>query len=413
MKIISDKFKVFFSDSVYSIVALVIMNMMTQFVVYPAWSNQFGAEYYGDILYLLSFINIFAVSVGMALNYARLADSAKFKTDNGEYHVIILFLCIIGVPFSFGVKRFASVSMENTEVWVFWLLLCSTMVRNYVDVDFRLGLNYKGYFKYYMVVSVGYLLGIFLCRKTGVWELALLPGECLGVLYVYLRGDNLRRKSFVFSKELKRTVCSCLIMVATHFVMNLIFNADRFILKSIIGGTAVTVYYLSSLLGKTVSLITTPLNSVIISYLAKYKGNFGWKMFCKLLVAIGFAAVILAFICIFASHILIQILYPESYEITKEFFVISSVSQVIFFATSVLMVVLLRFAKQSYQLYINLIYAAAFLVLGIPLTISDGIWGFAYAILFANLSRLIVSVAFGVWDQRQRTHLLTVEPIGE
>ena len=73
----------------------------------------------------------------------------------------------------------------------------------------------------------------------------------------------------------------------------------------------------------------------------------------------------------------------------------------IFFATTVLTVVLLRFAKQRYQLYINLIYALAFAVLGIPMTKSGGIWGFSYAILIANVVRLSASVGFGLLDQKR------------
>ena len=72
------KINVIFSDSLYSIIALVIMNMVAQFGMYPFWAKQLGTEHYGNILYLLSFINIFAVSVGSALNFSRLADSAKF-----------------------------------------------------------------------------------------------------------------------------------------------------------------------------------------------------------------------------------------------------------------------------------------------------------------------------------------------
>ena len=400
-----NKLFVVFSDSIFSIAALVVMNVVAQFAVYPAWSKQFGAEAYGDILYLLSFINIFAVSVGSALNYARLADSAKGKTNNGEYHYIMLLMAVLGIPFSLLVQKLAGVPFFEGEVWIFWLLLCTTMMRNYMDVDYRLSLNYKGYFKYYMVVSVGYVIGIILCRYTHIWELALFPGEVLGMVYVYVRGNNLRFEPFKLSAEVKRTVRTCLIMLATNFIMNLIFNADRFMLKALIGGTAVTVYYLSSLLGKTVSLITTPLNSVIISYLAKYKGDFTGKMFRMMLLIIAAVAVVLVVGCVVASYILIRILYPESYEMTKEFFLISSVSQVIFFATSVLMVVLLRFAKQSYQLYINLVYAVVFMALGIPMTINDGIWGFSYAILFANIARMIVSVALGVLDQHQRAKL--------
>lgn len=399
------KAKVIFSDSIYSIIALVIMNMVAQFAVYPFWARQFGAERYGDILYLLSFINIFAVSVGSALNYSRLADSAKFKTGNGEYTWIMLAMGVLGIPFSFGVRTFAGVEMGTAEVWIFWLLLFATMWRNYIDVDFRLSLNYKGYFKYYLVISVGYVIGIVLSKVTGVWELALLPGELLGIAYVFLRGDNLRKAPLRCSEEVKRTVNTCLIMLATNFILNVIFNVDRFMLKALIGGTAVTVYYLSSLLGKTVSLITTPLNSVLISYLAKYKGDFTKKMFCILLLIIAGAGFILVVGCVVGSYILIPILYPESYEMAKDFFLISSVSQVIFFATTVLTMVLLRFAKQQYQLYINLVYAVAFLILGVPLTMNDGIWGFSWAILIANFVRLVVAVFFGILDQRKRQAL--------
>lgn len=402
-KKISSQSKVIFSDSVYSIVALVIMNMVAQFAVYPFWAKQFGAERYGDILYLLSFINIFAVSVGSALNFSRLADSAKCETGNGEYTFIMLIMGALALPFSFGVRAWGGVGMSVSEVFIFWVLLFFTMWRNYIDVDFRLSLNYKGYFKYYLVVSIGYLLGIVACHFTGIWELALLPGEVLGTAYVFLRGDHLRKKPFVCSLDLKRTVRTCLIMLATNFILNVVFNVDRFMLKALIGGTAVTIYYLSSLLGKTVSLITTPLNSVIISYLAKYKGEFTKKMYALLLLIVGGAGVLLIGACTLGSYILIPILYPESYEISKEFFLISSVSQVIFFATTVLTMVLLRFAKQQYQLYINLFYAAAFVILGIPMTTSGGIWGFSWAILIANFVRMVVSIAFGAWDQRNRT----------
>ena len=174
-------------------------------------------------------------------------------------------------------------------------------------------------------------------------------------------------------------------------------------LKMLISGSAVTIYYLATLLGKTVSLITTPLNSVIISYLAKYEGGFTKAMFRKVLLIIFGAIVVLVLGCVAASYVLIGILYPESFEATKPFFFISSLSQVIFFATTVLTVVLLRFAKQRYQLYINLIYALAFAVLGIPMTKSGGIWGFSYAILIANVVRLGASVGFGLLDQRRRS----------
>lgn len=402
MKKISGKEKTIINDSVLSIVAIAVMNMVAQFAVYPYLAARFGEESYGNILYLLSYINIIAVSGGSALNYARITSSVKGKTENGEYNLILLLLCAVAVPFSLGVGKFGGVELSGGQVWLFWILLCLTMFRNYMDVDFRLDLNYKGYFLYYMAVSAGYLLGIGLCWLTDIWELALLPGEAFGLLYIAFFGGNLNHRLMVRSEAVKGTVTTAMIMLGTNFLLNLIFNADRLMLKILIDGSAVTIYYLATLLGKTVSLITTPLNSVMLSYLAKYEGGLSRSMFYRILLIMAAAIAVLVVGCVVGSYVLIRILYPDSFAVTKPFFWISSLSQVIFFATTVLTVVLLRFAKQSYQLYINLIYAATFMILGVPMTKANGIWGFSYAILIANGIRLLASIGFGLADQRRR-----------
>ena len=50
-----------------------------------------------------------------------------------------------------------------------------------------------------------------------------------------------------------------------------VLHADRVILRLFAGAEEVTVFYTASLMGKIVALLTTPLNGIIISYLAGYK----------------------------------------------------------------------------------------------------------------------------------------------
>ena len=61
MKINLLKYKNFFNDSMWSILGLTLMNLISQFVVYPVWHNYYGDEIYGHIIYVMSIINIFSI----------------------------------------------------------------------------------------------------------------------------------------------------------------------------------------------------------------------------------------------------------------------------------------------------------------------------------------------------------------
>lgn len=208
------------------------------------------------------------------------------------------------------------------------------------------------------------------------------------------------KKDTEFSKEsFKEVFKVVIVLIITDIISNIVFNGDRLVLKIFIDGTAVTVYYIASLLGKTVSLISTPLNSVIIGYLAKYKGNLNLK-FMNLVTVFSLAAVVIGtLLCTIASHILIYILYPQNYHEVKQFFIIANMAQVFYFVTNVITVILLRFSKARYQLYINVVYAAAFCAICIPVTLYlADMWAFCIALLVVCILRMAVSLFLGYKD---------------
>ena|GEM_PF-6195738 len=65
---IKNNVKKLFGDSVLSIIGIVFMNAMAQFAIYPFWERTFGTERYGTIVYLLSMMNIAALTFGPAAN---------------------------------------------------------------------------------------------------------------------------------------------------------------------------------------------------------------------------------------------------------------------------------------------------------------------------------------------------------
>ena len=394
-----EKIKALLTDSMWSIAGLMLMNVVMQFLVYPVWNSKLGSEEYGNILYLISIMNIIAISVGSACNYARMTESATKETWNINYNIILMIASVVVIPVIIIVSQFAGVDMSTADIIAFLILTVLTMWRYYADVEYRLNVNYKGYFVYYLMISIGYLIGIGAFYATGMWALALIPGEILGLIIVFVKGSIFKKDISFSSEAFKGVFKVVIVLIITDIISNIVFNGDKLILKIFIDGAAVTAYYLASLLGKTISLISTPLNSVIIGYLAKYKGKLNLKMM-NIVTVVSLAAVLVGTVlCTIASHILIAILYPQNYNEVKEFFVIANMAQVFYFVTNVITVILLRFSKARYQLYINVIYAVAFCAICIPVTMMGAdMWSFCIALLIVCIIRMAASLFLGYKD---------------
>ena len=378
------------SDSVWSIAGLVLMNMTAQFAVYPVWNRELGNDVYGRILYLIAGMNILAISMGVASNYARMKASAEGKTANRPYSRILLITTCALVPWCVLVALFAgNGGMSPPETGLLVLLGIATMWRYYADVEYRLSLNYRAFFVYYLAVSAGYGIGVGLFLWTKLWPLALLPGELLGVFLVYRRGTVLKRieneESAVPDDAVTKMIMT---LFATEVISNLITNGDRVLLNLLVNATAVTVYYQASLMGKTMALITTPLNSVLIGYLSRVKGGLTKKIMN--IVTLGSLAAVIAATALatLGSHILIHLLYPQNYELVRPFFWMANIAQVCFFVSNVAATVLLRYCKTGYQLYINLVYAGLFIALCIPGMILWQVQGLCLGMMTAGLVKL-------------------------
>lgn len=388
----TSKFRKIFTDSIISIVALVIMNLALQFVVYPFWKKSYGTDVYGGIVYVMSFVNIFGVAVGSAVNYARMVESGKRDTKGSDYLSVVAVLGALGCIVTFCAAFLGKAGMNAVEALLAGVLCFLTVLRFYGDVEYRLRINYKGYFIYYLLVSIGYGLGLVLVMVTDIWPLALIPGEVLGLLYVKVRGNVLSDKLFDTGDFFRENLHTMTLLIATNLISNLIFNGDRLLLMNLVGASAVTTYYIASLVGKTMTLITTPLNSVIIGYLARFKGDYDRKL-VGILFAMTFGAIVVfSLLSVPGSYVIVYFLYREDLDLVKKYFLIAGAAQVIYFVSNVVTTVLLKLAKADYQLKINIGYGIVFLVLCIPAAYFYKVAGFCVAILVVNAARYIMAI---------------------
>ena len=403
MKKIGDKKKLkgVITDSLWSILALMILNVVTQFLLYPILRNVLGAEEYGNALYVIGAINIMATACGSSVNLARLVASVKGKTYNIDSTIWLLGMQIVIIPVCWAVLKAAHLSTSPEQILFTWALASATIWRYYSDVEFRLSTHYKGYFVYYLIISLGYLLGIALFKVAKIWHLILLPGELAGLVYVWLKGSIYKRDG-AFSKERFMPYLKSIgSLMAAQLLVNVVFNADRLILKNMIDGEAVTLYYVASLMGKTIALVTVPLTSVIIGHLVKTKGIMSVKNYI-ILSAVGVVLTGVALLaCVLGSHIFAYLFYPQEYEAAKSLFWTANLAQIFYFATCILTTVLLRYIEEKFQLIINVVYVSTFAVVTIGATKLWGLNGFAVGTLISNAFRYLFTTALGVVELKK------------
>ena len=388
---IPDKLKNIFTDTVWSVAGLVLMNVAAQFAVYPYWNRVLGSEAYGNIVYLLGIMNILAISVGSGVNYTRMRRSADGKTPNRPYTLLMAAGTLLSLLILVLLRALGLIREELPDFLLLCALTAATMWRYYADVEYRLHINYKGFFLYYFVIGLGYLVGMGLFRATGRWPLALLPGEVAGLLLVLLRGRIFRRDAAAPAEDPGPILRLALLLVGTNVLSHLVFNGDRIILQLFSGGAAVSVYYIASLFGKTTSLITTPLNGVLVGHLARYDGKLTPKLL-RLVTALSAAAVLLATVaCVAASLVVLPFLYPAEFAEVRPYLLIASAAQVIYFVGNVLTAsVLLRFTPARNQLIVNITHGVLFTVVCVPLALFRRLDGFCWGLMGVNIVRIML-----------------------
>lgn len=386
-----DKIKGISKDLIYSVLGIAAMNGVIQLALYPYLQHELGAEAWGHILSLLAIISIMGTTFGTGANYSRMLASTKGRESNGDYMLFLLYVGVLAAVVTCVGMHWMHISSIKMYLG-YYLLMIFTVLRYYADVEFRLKIDYKRYCVLYLLIALGYLGGMALYPLWKSWILVMLLGEALAVLYVKCRGTVLSspwKKSDYYVQNMQ----SAIQLAGTQLLANAVFNSDRLLLEAFCGGAAVTVFYVATLIGKVISLISTPLNGVLIGYLSRYRGRIKKRLFVKLSACGILTGMLLTVVCTGASYIFVRLMYRDIFDTVREYLWIANAGQVFYFISGTIMVVLMRFADEKYQLYVNVLYVAVFFILAIPLTKGWSIWGMALAILVSNIFR-IISIAF-------------------
>lgn len=386
-------------DFILSFSAVALMNFTLQILVYPRLQTQLGEMVFGQMIYMLGIIDIFAPAIGLASNNDRLLHQKTENSVNGDYLFAIL---ILGGITGIGVWLF----LGRPSIIPFFLLYFATILRTYLVVQFRLNLNYKHYFAFYVCVSIGYLIGANLLYSALGWMGVLLVGELLAVVYVLCTGTILR-PPYRLTDAFGATMKGITVLSLSTLAANCAVYMDRILLGFFLSDETVTYYYVASLLGKTIVMVVNPLNVVLVSYLTRVKNKLNSKIYlqvcgaCMGMAALAYGAVLLIY------PFFVQLLYPDLYDNVIRLGILGNLAPILFFAGSLLITLLLVICTPIWQLIIQGCYLLLFAVLAIIGIANSGLYGFAIAAVIANAIRLAAIIFVGlIYIRKQHVNLL-------
>lgn len=376
------------TDIVWSISALVLLNGVLQFLVYPILNRHLKEKLFGDVLYILGILAVFAPAIGLAANNTRLLEKREYSIENGD------ILCAILPQISAAELIFLPLIFPYTQtpgnMFLAACLLLFTALRYYGDVEYRLTLHYKGYFGYYAIITCGYILGLLLYPITKSWISVFLLGEIACSLLLLWRGHIYR--PIKYTEQWRKVSARMGILTLSYLFSNIMLNLDRILLKHLIGSEEVTIYYVASLLGKTTALLVGPLNGVFIGYLSKYKAKITADKFLKIVgILVASAAVLFAGILVIMPTF-VRLFYANIAEKVLNIAVYANLSQVMYFVSSLLLTIMLTFSGGKWQLLIQSVSLGLFLLLGILGASSGGVFGFILGGLITNLIKFFLIV---------------------
>ncbi len=389
-------------NTAYTIGGALVLNGVLQLLVYPSLAAVLGAEANGTVLYIMALVNILGPSIGQALNNSRLVLRRDMDVTNGDYNCTVLVYSAVGIA---GAFLFSHINAPGTIsdggfAAVITVLMLLTIFRYYGDVEYRLSLNYRRYFIYYALCGAGCAAGYLVFRKNGYWPLIFLLGEAAAIAYAAAKGSVFRR-FFSVSRFFRPVLTKGGVLVLSYFVTNLTLNIDRVYLKSALGGEAVTVYYVVSLIGKTLVLFIAPVNTVIISYLTREETRVTRSRFLKF-SGIGIAVSAVFFLlCEAATPIFIRLFYPSLYEAAAPLITVVTISQILAMLSAYLFIIALTFTGEKWQLLLQTLHLVLVVVLITAVTPRSGLMGFSAAVLAANLIRAAAVIVLGVCKAAQ------------
>lgn len=381
--------KRFSLDVAINVIANVIPVIILQLIIQPIIAKKIGAEDNGLFITILALIHFVVPTTSAALCNSRLLFSTQKREEKGDYNIYLALFSVLNL---FVIVVGSLLYIRNAsliDVLLISLLSVIWMWKDYLIVDFRINLNFTNILINNIILSIGLLIGLlfFYCLNLN-WYVIFLCGYILSFIHAFIKTDLIQepiKRTRLFS-NLTKVIWP--IVFANIFGM-LAVNFDRLILFPLVGGTLVSIYYSASIIGKLISLISSPISNVFLSYIVRIDA-FTIRKLNVLYLVMFVGGLFFYIICILASPFLLNMLYPLWAKESIVLVPITSAVAVFDLIISITNPIVMRFCDINYQIIIQLAYLVIYAISGFLFYNIWGLLGFAFAVLTSSVVKVIL-----------------------
>lgn len=383
------KKKVIF-DMLLNIIAATIPIAILQFLVYPMTAKAVGGDEYGLMLTIYSIWIMVSNSLGNVLNNIRLLRNNEYQEKHiqGDFIVLLkrwsainsLIICSVII---FYCKEF---NIEHVILGIIVSLLI--IVKAYTEVGFRLVLNYKAILANNMLQSLGFVVGAYITKISGIWEAIFILGYLFSCIFCITKTKLLsesNEKTILYSDVSKDTNK---LIIAT-IISNMMNYADKLVLYPLMGGYAVSIYYTATILGKMVGMLTGPINSVILSYISKWQSS--KKNILNKILLLGIILCVAGYgVTLLLSRPLIGLLFPQWVDDVMHYIPITTVNVLLLALISIISPFILKFCDIKWQIAINGVGVVFYFAGALVLWYFFGLMGFCFGATIGTVTKLLI-----------------------
>lgn len=381
------------SDMILNIVAAALPVALLQLIIYPHLAKSLGGDEYGLMLTIYSIWIMISNSLGNVLNNIKLLKNPQYEElgEEGDIELLLRQWLGAGSAIVFIVIWVYCGNFNLTHVVLGTLTSVCIFLKAYLEVGFRLKLNYRAIVINSAVLGAGFCIGTGLFELTGCWEFVFLTGYMLSVIYCAVRTRLLRIKSR--RTEMHREVSrDSYFLVISAIISNCINYADKLILYPLMGGTAVSIYYTATILGKITGMLTGPINSVILSYISRWD-NSKSKLFNKIL-GLGFVIIAIGYVVtLLLARPVLGILFPQWIDEVMIIIPITTATVMLTVLASILQPFVLKFCNIYWQIMISGVGSAAYFISALVLWKLYGLTGFCGGTVIGATVKIVIMVA--------------------
>ena len=379
-------------DVFLNIIASALPVAMLQLILYPKVARIVGGDEYGLMLTIYSIWIMISNSLGNVLNNIRLLYYPQYNKLNEQGDDTLLLWKWIPVS---SVIVFVFIwtycgSFSVIHVILGTLVSISILFKAYLEVGFRIKLEFWAILINNLLLSIGFLLGYYLFKVTNAWEMIFLIGYSFSCIFCILKTGLLAEKPNKTSINKKVTQDAYSLLVAA--VIGCLVNyADKLVLYPLMGGTSVSIYYTATILGKITGMLTGPINSVILSYITRWD-NSKIGIFTKVLfIGIGIVSVAY-FVTVFCARPILGLLFPQWIDEVMNILPYTTITIMLTVLSSFLQPFIMKYCKLQWQIGISSIGSASYFICALVLWKIIGLKGFCIGTIIGSLTKLMISI---------------------